>query len=289
LEQHERYRRLFQRAPGFITILKQPNHVFEFVNDAYIKLFGERDYIGKTSVRCSPNLAGQGFFEWLDEVYSSGQRHVAQQVSAQLRLDTHGPAVERILDFIYEPVIDEGGKVTGIFCEGHDATETIWRRPRENPAAGELNATLEQRVADALAERAQVQDALRQSQKMDAMGQLTGGVAHDFNNLLTPIIGSLDMLQRRALGDARTQRMIDGALQSAERAKTLVQRLLAFARANPCRPNRWTSVRARPGHGRPARQHRGAADQGSSSTCIPICPRLLPTPISSRWPFSIWR
>ncbi|MGN6376016.1 MAG: PAS domain S-box protein [Sphingomonas sp.] len=74
------------------------------------------------------------------------------------------------------------------------------------------------------------QEQLRQSQKMEAMGQLTGGVAHDFNNLLTPIIGSLDMLQRQGLGGEREQRLIAGAMQSAERAKLLVQRLLAFAR-----------------------------------------------------------
>jgi PAS domain S-box-containing protein len=77
------------------------------------------------------------------------------------------------------------------------------------------------------------EEALRQSQKMEAMGQLTGGVAHDFNNLLTPIIGSLDMLARRGLGSERERRLIDGALQSAERAKILVQRLLAFARRQP--------------------------------------------------------
>jgi PAS domain S-box-containing protein len=80
------------------------------------------------------------------------------------------------------------------------------------------------------------QEALRQAQKMEAMGQLTGGVAHDFNNLLTPIVGSLDMLVRRGLGSERERRLIDGALQSAERAKTLVQRLLAFARRQPLQP-----------------------------------------------------
>ena len=100
-----------------------------------------------------------------------------------------------------------------------------------------LNDTLEERVAAAVAERARVEEALRQSQKLESMGQLTGGVAHDFNNLLTPIIGGLDMLQRQALGDARAQRLIDGALQSAERAKTLVQRLLAFARRQPLQPS----------------------------------------------------
>jgi PAS domain S-box-containing protein len=77
------------------------------------------------------------------------------------------------------------------------------------------------------------EEALRQSQKLEAMGQLTGGVAHDFNNLLMPIIGSLDMLQRRGIGGEREQRLIGGALQSADRAKTLVQRLLAFARRQP--------------------------------------------------------
>lgn len=79
-------------------------------------------------------------------------------------------------------------------------------------------------------------EALRQSQKMEAMGSLTGGVAHDFNNLLTPIIGSLDMLTRKGVGSDRERRLIAGALQSAERAKTLVQRLLAFARRQPLQP-----------------------------------------------------
>ena len=77
------------------------------------------------------------------------------------------------------------------------------------------------------------QEALRQSQKLEAMGSLTGGVAHDFNNLLTPIIGSLDLLVRKGIGSERERRLIEGALQSAERAKTLVQRLLAFARRQP--------------------------------------------------------
>jgi PAS domain S-box-containing protein len=92
---------------------------------------------------------------------------------------------------------------------------------------------LERRVAERSNELMQTQEALRQSQKLEAMGQLTGGVAHDFNNMLTPIVGALDVLQRRGVGGEREQRLIDGALQSSERARILVQRLLAFARRQP--------------------------------------------------------
>ncbi|TNC48701.1 GAF domain-containing protein [Rubellimicrobium rubrum] len=94
-------------------------------------------------------------------------------------------------------------------------------------------------VTDRVAEQcrlAETEEALRQSQKMEAMGQLTGGVAHDFNNLLTPIVATLDRLQRKGIGGEREQRLIAGAAQSAERAKTLVQRLLAFARRQPLQP-----------------------------------------------------
>lgn len=94
-----------------------------------------------------------------------------------------------------------------------------------------LAAELEKRVEDRTAERQAALEQLHEAQKLETLGQLTGGVAHDFNNLLTPIIGALDLLQHRMEGvDARTDRWIANALQSGERAKTLVQRLLGFAR-----------------------------------------------------------
>jgi signal transduction histidine kinase/ActR/RegA family two-component response regulator len=69
-----------------------------------------------------------------------------------------------------------------------------------------------------------------QSQRMEALGRLTGGVAHDFNNLLTPILGGLDLLRPRVGGDERALRYVDAAMSSAERARVLVARLLAFSR-----------------------------------------------------------
>ncbi len=100
-----------------------------------------------------------------------------------------------------------------------------------------LNLNLEARVADEMARRASVEDALRQAQKMEAVGQLTGGVAHDFNNLLTVIIGGLDTIKRSKPGDhARVSRAADMALQGAQRAANLTGRLLAFSRRQPLAP-----------------------------------------------------
>ena len=112
----------------------------------------------------------------------------------------------------------------------------------ERTALAELTATLEQRVeqrtADLMKEvaaREKAQEQLRQAQKMETIGQLTGGVAHDFNNLLMAVMGNLDLLRKRLPEDPRLHRLVDGALQGAERGASLTQRLLAFARQQDLR------------------------------------------------------
>jgi signal transduction histidine kinase len=105
---------------------------------------------------------------------------------------------------------------------------------QRNRALEQARIELKKEAAD----REAIQEALRQSQKMEALGQLTGGIAHDFNNLLTGIIGSLDMISRRATraGPQDIQRYVAAATQSANRAATLTHRLLAFARRQPLDP-----------------------------------------------------
>jgi signal transduction histidine kinase/CheY-like chemotaxis protein len=92
------------------------------------------------------------------------------------------------------------------------------------------NETLEARVDERTREHELALAKLHEAQKLETLGQLTGGVAHDFNNLLTPVIGNLDLLRRRLAPNDASQRLIDAGLQAASRAATLVQRLLAFAR-----------------------------------------------------------
>jgi signal transduction histidine kinase/CheY-like chemotaxis protein len=107
------------------------------------------------------------------------------------------------------------------------ANETLEARVAERTAELERAHAL---VLDEIAQREKAEALLRQAQKMEMIGQLTGGVAHDFNNLLMAVIGNLDLLRRYAPEDGKTRRLIDGAMQGAQRGATLTQRLLAFAR-----------------------------------------------------------
>ena len=114
-------------------------------------------------------------------------------------------------------------------------------------AADELEARVEARTAALNAEianRARTEEALRQSQKMEAVGQLTGGVAHDFNNLLTVIRSSVDFLKRDGLTEARRSRYVQAISDTTERATKLTGQLLAFARRQPLKPELF-DVRAR--------------------------------------------
>jgi len=92
-----------------------------------------------------------------------------------------------------------------------------------------------QELRTQMAERAQIEETLRQAQKIEAIGQLTGGIAHDFNNLLMVISGGLDMLDRRA-DPARRERLMDGMRQAAQRGSALTRQLLAFSRRQSLEP-----------------------------------------------------
>ena len=118
---------------------------------------------------------------------------------------------------------------------------TIWRDVTERMLAEKAlrqseaqlrrsNEELETRVLERTREREVALAQLYESQKMETIGQLTGGVAHDFNNLLSVILGSLALLKKRLPDDPRITRLLDGARQGAERGATLTKRLLAFAR-----------------------------------------------------------
>jgi PAS domain S-box-containing protein len=121
----ERLRQLFDRAPGFMAVVRGPEHVFEMANASYQKLVGRQDLIGKPVREAVPEVEGQGLFELLDKVYRSGEPFSGRSVAVRLQRTPDGPREERLLDFVFQPILDAQGAVTGIFADGYDVTERM--------------------------------------------------------------------------------------------------------------------------------------------------------------------
>jgi signal transduction histidine kinase/CheY-like chemotaxis protein len=137
------------------------------------------------------------------EAFNTVLKGEAVRMEMRLRL----PIGERWFDFSMRPLLDQHGNISGAVPEAVDITD-----------------------------RRRGEEALRQSQKMEAIGQLTGGVAHDFNNLLTIIRSATDFLRRRDLPEERRRRYVDAISETVERASNLTAQLLAFARRQPLKP-----------------------------------------------------
>ncbi|MFD2649454.1 PAS domain-containing protein [Devosia albogilva] len=120
--QQQRQRRLFEQAPGFIVIMRGPDHVVEFVNDAHREVFNSGDWVGRTMREAFPSIAGQGFFEALDEVYTTGRTREFNATPVEFQTSPEACPVLRYLTFVYAPLYDDAGQVTGVFCEGYDVT-----------------------------------------------------------------------------------------------------------------------------------------------------------------------
>jgi len=150
------------------------------------------------------------------------------------------------VDYISVPVVPDllRAKVR-VFAELYRKTRELGRlnaelerRVEERTAAlAEANAKLEQRVEERTREREAALAQVHEMQKMESLGQLTGGLAHDFNNLLMGILGSLDYLaKQQPLSDPKAKHFLTAARESAERGAALTKRLLAFARRQELRP-----------------------------------------------------
>ncbi|CAN7239796.1 PAS domain-containing protein [Phenylobacterium sp. LjRoot219] len=139
----ERLRSIFQQAPGFICLLSGPDHVFEFVNDAHKRLFGDRDAVGRPIREAFADIADQGFPEILDQVWATEQRYIARASRGMISTWTGGPRTERFLDLVLEPVTGPSGEIVGIFLEGFDVTENV----RAQTAIAESNRRLTAAIA----------------------------------------------------------------------------------------------------------------------------------------------
>jgi two-component sensor histidine kinase/ABC-type Mn2+/Zn2+ transport system ATPase subunit len=147
LSESAEFRRLFQLAPGFFAVLSGPDHVFTFANDAYIRLVGERELIGKSVREAIPEVSDQGLIELLDRVYQTGMQYQAEAQSVMIRNLASGELQETFLDFSYDAIRDAEGKITGVFVQGSDRSEDVRRQHRQRLLLAELNHRVKNTLA----------------------------------------------------------------------------------------------------------------------------------------------
>ncbi|HEU4691969.1 MAG TPA: ATP-binding protein [Vicinamibacterales bacterium] len=231
---------LQSQFPMFVAWGKELGFLY---NDPYAEILGAKH----------PRALGRRFYDIWSEIWSdisplidaAMAGHASYREDLPLVMNRRGYDEQTWFTFSYSPVRDESGAVAGMFCACSETTRRVLAEQalRQNEAQLlELNETLERRVTDAIAERLHDQErlrhaeaALRQTQKMESLGQLTGGVAHDFNNLLAVFATGLQLLERNVGGEQR-QRIFDGMRRAVARGTGLTRHLLAFSRQRPINP-----------------------------------------------------
>jgi PAS domain S-box-containing protein len=183
-------------------------------------------------------VGGDGIFRSISPSWTRILGHDIDEVVGRSFLDFVHPddadltrgAIETSLrsdgmDLFENRYLDKDGKVHWVSWNTSVEDGLIYANGRD--------ITADKAQADALAD---AESQLRQAQKMEAVGQLTGGIAHDFNNMLAVVLGSLDLLQRRGEHTPQSRRYIEAAMDGARRSASLTQRLLAFSRQQPLKP-----------------------------------------------------
>ena len=224
-----RFRLLADSAPLLMWI-SRPDGVREFANQAYVDFLGvsyeEALTFDLRKVLHPEDVDRIG----REQVQASKSREMFVQEARYRHLD----GGYRWFRSVTQSRISPTGEFIGYVGIGYDITDA----KRAEGDLKRINDLLAERVEEALAERDQAEAALRRAQKLEAVGQLTGGVAHDFNNLLTIIIGALDLMQRHPDDAARRERMVEAAQAAARRGERLTQQLLAFSRRQALKPER---------------------------------------------------
>lgn len=226
-ESEARFRDIADTAPVLIWVTAR-DRTRAFVNQAYVDYFGG-----------SYEEARQA--DWRAMIHPDDQDRILAEAEAgeatgrpfsmEARYRRHD-GEHRWLTSFSRPRLGLDGEVMGFVGVAFDVTDA----KRAQQDLKRINELLEERVSEALAEKAKAEADLMHAQRMEAVGRLTGGVAHDFNNLLTVVIGALDMILRSPDDAARRQKMGEAALAAARRGERLTHQLLAFSRRQTLRP-----------------------------------------------------
>ena len=226
-ESEARFRALADSAPVLLWVSKTDGKR-EFVNQAYVDFLGV-SYDEAIDFDWRLRLHEDDLPRILKEQVAGEASRVRFFLEARYR---RSDGQWRWIRSVSQPRHAATGEFNGFIGIAFDVTEA----KQAEADLMRINDLLAERIEGAMAERDAAEAQLRHAQKMEAVGQLTGGVAHDFNNLLTVIIGALDLMQRHPDDTARRDRMVDAAQAAARRGERLTQQLLAFSRRQTLKP-----------------------------------------------------
>jgi PAS domain S-box-containing protein len=190
---------LFSKAPALVAVLNGPDYIFELTNPAYMQLIGYRDVIGKPVRRALPEIEGQGFFEILDNVFRTGEAFTGRELPVYIQREPAGLPEQRFVDFVFQPVFDADGMVSGIFVHGVDISEQVRARKdaeEANRAKDEFLATL----------------------------------SHELRTPLNAILGWSKMMTDSKLGEETQRRALDTIHRSARVQAQLIEDILDVSR-----------------------------------------------------------
>ena len=229
--------RLFDQSLSFTVFMREPEHIVELANPAYLRMVGEddlRDRSYSTSHRGEAPVP----VHLLDAVYESGVPIVEHGLALRVPDGDRGTHTIYV-DVVIQQIVDGSGKTIGVFMQGNDVTmakatqdELHAYRTRLEEMVAERTRALERSES----ERRSAEAALHRAQRLEAVGKLTGGVAHDFNNVLQIIRGNLQLLQRNFVADPKLAARIEAAIDGVDRGAKLSSQLLAFGRRQPLDP-----------------------------------------------------
>ena len=206
---------VFRRAPTFLAVLRGSNHVFELVNDAYYAIVGDRTLVGKAVRDAIPEVRGQGFVELLDRVLKTGEPYVGREMPVMLARTAGADPEQRFIDFVYQPLTEADGSISGIVAHGHDVTDKVLSR-RE--------------VERLLAESEDARAAAETANQVKA--QFLAVMSHELRTPLNAIGGYTELLQMGVHGVLadKQREFLDRIQQGQHHLLGLIDEVLSFAK-----------------------------------------------------------
>ncbi len=213
---------VFRRAPSFIVTMRGPELRYEFVNEAYYQLIGDRDVLGKPLLEAIPEIGAQQFEEILDQVRRTGEPWVGRETPVQLQRTPGAPLETRYLDVVFQALAEANGTRSGVVAHGHDVTEQVLAR-RE---VERLLVESEQARADAEAARAEAETAIR------AKSEFLAIMSHELRTPLNAIAGYTQLMELGIRGPVTAQQREDlTRIQSSQRhLQGLINEVLNYAK-----------------------------------------------------------